>query len=101
VLVAHFLLAHIEALRRDWERLDGARREADRMPLGSGAIAGTNYAVDVDVLARRLGFERTVRNSIDASADRDFVSTFLHAGALVMVHLSRVAEDFVLLTRWS
>ncbi|MGE5358615.1 MAG: argininosuccinate lyase [Bacteroidales bacterium] len=98
VLVAHFLLAHVEALRRDCDRLYAARREADGMPLGSGAVAGTNYAVDVAALARRLGFSRVARNSIDASADRDFVSTFLHAGSLVMVHLSRIAEDFVLLT---
>jgi argininosuccinate lyase len=68
------------------------------MPLGSGAIAGTAYAVDVHALARRLGFSRIVGNSIDASSDRDFVASFLHACALAMVHLSRLAEDIILFT---
>jgi argininosuccinate lyase len=98
VLVAHFLLAHAAALRRDHDRLDAARAEADALPLGSGAVAGTNYAVDVKALAARLGFSDVVRNSIDASADRDFVAAFLHACALLMVHLSRIAEDLIVLT---
>ena len=98
ILVAHFLLAHVAALRRDHERLEGARREADALPLGSGAVAGTNYAIDVSALAARLGFSDVVRNSIDASADRDFVAAFLGAGALLMVHLSRAAEDLILLS---
>jgi len=96
VLVAHYLLAHVAALRRDFERLTHARQEADAMPLGSGAIAGTNYAVDTAVLASQLGFTRVVANSIDAASDRDFVSTFLHACAVMSVHLSRIAEDLVL-----
>jgi argininosuccinate lyase len=66
------------------------------MPLGSGAIAGSNYAVDTGALAADLGFTRVVLNSIDATSDRDFVSTFLHACALVSVHLSRLAEDVIL-----
>jgi argininosuccinate lyase len=66
--------------------------------MGSGAIAGTSYAVDVHWLAERLGFSRVVPNSIDASGDRDFVAGFLHACALTMVHLSRLAEDIVLFT---
>jgi argininosuccinate lyase len=98
VLVAHFLLSHAAALRRDHERLAVAAREADAMPLGSGAIAGTAYAVDVNGLVRQLGFSRVVLNSIDASSDRDFVASFLHACALAMVHLSRLAEDFILFT---
>jgi argininosuccinate lyase len=98
ILVAHFLLAHAAALRRDHERLEGARKEADALPLGSGAVAGTNYAVDVSALAARLGFSDVVRNSIDASADRDFVAAFLNACALLMVHLSRAAEDLIVLT---
>ena len=66
------------------------------MPLGSGAIAGTSYAIDTEALARRLGFSRVVANSLDAASDRDFVSSFLHAAALAMVHLSRLAEDLIL-----
>jgi argininosuccinate lyase len=96
VLIAHFLLAHAAALRRDHARLGGAAAEADALPLGSGAVAGTNYAVDVVALARRLGFSRVVANSIDASSDRDFVSAFLHAVSLAMVHLSRFAEDVII-----
>jgi len=96
ILVAHFLLAHVAALRRDHERLHGARREADALPLGSGAIAGTSYDIDVNLLARDLGFSRVVVNSIDASSDRDFASTFLYACAMTMVHLSRLAEDLII-----
>src|SRR6185436_7636837 len=96
VLVAHFFLAHVAPLRRDFERLTAARGEADALPLGSGAIAGTSYAIDVETLARDLGFSRIVANSIDASSDRDFAASFLYAVALTMVHLSRLAEDFVI-----
>jgi argininosuccinate lyase len=96
VLIAHFLLAHAAAMRRDHARLATAAAEADALPLGSGAVAGTNYAIDTASLARALGFSRVVLNSIDASADRDFVSAFLHACALTMVHLSRFAEDMVI-----
>ena len=95
VLVAHFFLAHVAALRRDHGRLAAARAEADALPLGSGAVAGTGYAIDTTWLARRLGFSRVVANSLDASSDRDFVSSFLHACALSMVHLSRLAEDLI------
>lgn len=96
VLIAHFFLAHVSALRRDHERFSWAAREADAMPLGSGAVAGTNYAIDTTTLAARLGFSRVVSNSIDASSDRDFVAGFLHACALTLVHLSRLAEDLVI-----
>jgi argininosuccinate lyase len=97
VLVAHFLLAHVAALRRDHGRLSAAMDEADALPLGSGAIAGTSYAVDVHALARDLGFSRVVANSIDASSDRDFAMTFLYGCAVTMVHLSRLAEDLIIL----
>jgi argininosuccinate lyase len=96
VLVAHYFLAHVAALRRDYERFTAAIQEADRLPLGSGAIAGTNYAVDVRALAADLGFSQVVLNSIDASSDRDFAATFLYASCMVMVHLSRLAEDLIL-----
>ncbi len=98
ILVAHFLLAHAAAFRRDHARLAAARAEADAMPLGSGAVAGTSYAVDTAALARRLGFSRVVANSIDAAADRDFVASTLHACALTMVHVSRLAEDLIIFT---
>jgi argininosuccinate lyase len=97
VLVAHFLLSHVAPLRRDVERLTSARDEADSLPLGSGAIAGTSYDIDVTALGRDLGFSRVVANSIDASSDRDFAASFLFACALTMVHLSRLAEDLIIL----
>ena len=98
VLVAHFFLAHVAALQRDVERLAAAAVEADALPLGSGAVAGTSYAVDTAQLARTLGFSRVVPNSIDASSDRDFVASFLYASSLAMVHLSRLAEDLIIFT---
>jgi len=98
VLVAHFFLSHAAALRRDAARLDAAAAEADALTLGSGAIAGTSYAIDTALLARTLGFSRIVRNSMDASSDRDFVATFLYATSLTMVHLSRLAEDLIIFT---
>src|SRR5690606_33838538 len=96
--VAHYLLSHAAALRRDHDRLSVAAEEADALPLGSGAVAGTAYAVDVHALAARLGFSRVVRNSIDASSDRDFAASFVYGCSLAMVHLSRLAEDFILWT---
>src|SRR5258708_6794058 len=79
------------------ERLARAREDAHALPLGSGAIAGTSYPIDVQALAAALGFDRVVANSIDASSDRDFAATFLYACALTMVHLSRLAEDLIIL----
>ncbi|HEV8347744.1 MAG TPA: argininosuccinate lyase [Vicinamibacterales bacterium] len=97
VLVAHFFLSHVAPLRRDHARFTGALEEANALPLGSGAIAGTAYDIDVEALARDLGFSRVVENSIDASSDRDFAATFLYACAMTMVHLSRLAEDLIIL----
>jgi argininosuccinate lyase len=98
ILAAHFFLAHAAALRRDHARLSGLLHDVDELPLGSGAIAGTSYAIDVAALARDLGFSRIVRNSIDATGDRDIVATFLYVCSLAMVHLSRLAEDIILFT---
>jgi argininosuccinate lyase len=98
ILAAHFFLSHATALRRDHRRFEQVLAEVDELPLGSGAIAGTSYAIDVHRLAAQLGFSRVVRNSIDATGERDFAASFLHAGALAMVHLSRLAEDLILFT---
>ena len=98
VLVAHFFLSHAAAVRRDYGRLVTAANEADSLTLGSGAIAGTSYGVDTNLLARALGFSRVVSNSMDASSDRDFVASFLYAISLGMVHLSRMAEDLIIFT---
>ena len=96
VLVAHVWLSHATAFRRDVERLAVAFQEADELPLGSGAIAGTAYDIDVDWLASRLGFSRVSKNSIDTSGGRDFVASFLFACSLAMIHISRLAEDVIL-----
>jgi argininosuccinate lyase len=98
VLVAHFFLSHASALRRDYDQLAAAASDADYLTLGSGAVAGTSYAIDTQLLARTLGFSRVVSNSMDASSDRDFVASFLYATALGMVHLSRLAEDLIIFT---
>jgi argininosuccinate lyase len=98
ILVAHFFMAHVAALRRDHRRFDVLLDEIDELPLGSGAIAGTSYAIDVHALADRLGFSRVVANSVDATGERDFVASFLHAASLAMVHLSRICEDLILFT---
>jgi argininosuccinate lyase len=98
ILAAHFFLAHAAAFRRDHRRLGTILHDVDELPLGSGAIAGTSYPIDVQWLAARLGFSRVVANSIDATGDRDFVATFLHAASLAMVHASRLSEDLILFT---
>jgi argininosuccinate lyase len=98
ILAAHYFLAHAAAIRRDHARFDVVLAEVDELPLGSGAIAGTSYPIDTAWLAQTLGFSKIVANSIDATGDRDFVSSFLHASALTMVHLSRLSEDLILFT---
>ncbi len=96
VLLAHWWLAHLAAFERDEERFATAREAADRMPLGSGAIAGTPLQYDRYALATRLGFSRLAANSLDAVGDRDFALEYLNAAAVLGVHLSRLAEDLVL-----
>jgi argininosuccinate lyase len=96
VLLAHWCLAYFEMLKRDRERLLDARRRVNVLPLGSAALAGTSFAVGREALASALGFERISRNSLDAVSDRDFCVDFLSACSLIMVHLSRLAEDIIL-----
>jgi len=96
VLLAHWWMAHVEALARDEERLQSASEAADRLPLGAGAIAGTPLVYDRGALATRLGFSRVAANSLDAVGDRDFALEYLQAAAQLGVHLSRLAEDLVL-----
>jgi argininosuccinate lyase len=96
VLWPHYLLAYFEMFARDWERLGAARRAANLLPLGSGALAGSGFPFDREEIARDLGFEGIARNSMDVSADRDFALDFLHASSLAMLHLSRMAEDWIL-----
>ena len=96
IRLAHWWLAHVEALARDEERFAEAREAADRLPLGAGAVAGTPLRYDRASLATRLGFSRVALNSLDAVGDRDFAVQYLNAAALLGVHLSRLSEDLVL-----
>jgi len=96
VLWPHYLLAYFEMFARDHERLREARRRTNTLPLGSGALAGSGFPFDRQALAEELGFEDLTRNSMDAAADRDFVLDFLYAAAVTMLHLSRLAEDWIL-----
>ena len=96
VLWPHYLLAYFEMFARDWERFGEARRRANVLPLGSGALAGSGFPFDRDAIARDLGFDSITRNSMDVSGDRDFVLDFLYAASAAMLHLSRLAEDWIL-----
>ena len=96
VLWPHYLLAYFEMLARDAERFAETRRRANVLPLGSGALAGSGFPFDREAMARDLGFAAVSRNSMDVSADRDFVLDFLYAAAATMLHLSRLAEDWIL-----
>jgi argininosuccinate lyase len=96
VLFAHHLLAYVEMLERDRERLADGRQRINRMPLGSGAIAGSTIQLDREYIAGLLDFPEVTRNSMDAVSDRDFVAEFLFALALSGIHLSRLSEDLIL-----
>jgi len=96
--VAHYLLAQVEALQRDRERLSDCLRRTDVLPLGSGALAGSTLVLDRELIAERLGFSGISRNSVDAVSDRDFACEFLFCLAMTGLHLSRLSEDFVI---WS
>jgi argininosuccinate lyase len=98
VLFAHHLLAYVEMAERDKERLRDSLRRINVMPLGSGALAGTNFPIDRAYTAQLLGFPKISQNSLDAVSDRDYVVEVLAALALVMTHTSRLAEELVL---WS
>jgi argininosuccinate lyase len=96
VLFAHHLLAYVEMLERDRERLRDARGRINRMPLGSGAIAGSTIELDRAYVAELLDFPEITHNSMDAVSDRDFVAEFLFVLSLIGVHLSRLSEDLIL-----
>ncbi|MFV0387808.1 MAG: argininosuccinate lyase [Pyrinomonadaceae bacterium] len=96
IVFAHWCLAYFEMFRRDLERLQQALGRVNILPLGSGALAGTSFEVDREALASELGFEAVSRNSIDAVSDRDFCIEFASNNSLIMMHLSRFAEDVIL-----
>ena len=96
VTFGHHLLAYVEMLARDEERLLDCRRRVNRLPLGAAALAGTSFPIDRERVARTLGFEAVCANSLDAVSDRDFAIEFCAAASLVMMHLSRFSEELIL-----
>ena len=98
VTFGHHLLAWFEMLRRDRERLADCRKRANRMPLGSAALAGTTYPINRERTRELLGFDEICQNSLDAVSDRDFAIEFCAMAALCMTHMSRMSEELVLWT---
>ncbi len=98
VLWSHYCLAYFEMFARDWERLEQAHDRADVLPYGSGALAGSGFPHDREAIARELGFSKISRNSLDVVSDRDFALDFLYAASTTMLHISRLAEDWILYT---
>ena len=94
---AHYLLAYYEMLKRDKKRFLGNLILIDESPLGAAALAGTSYKIDRHFTAKKLGFKNPTCNSIDSVSDRDFAIDFLYASAVCAMHLSRLAEDFIIL----
>lgn len=95
VTFSHWALAYVEMLDRDYSRLQDALKRLNTSPLGSGALAGTAYPIDRQVLALDLGFDRATRNSLDSVSDRDHAIELMSTAALSMIHLSRFAEDLI------
>jgi len=95
IMFAHHILAYIEKFQRDRERLQDARKRADFCPLGSAAMAGSNYPLDRDLLAKELGFAGVTQNSMDAVSDRDFILETLSALAIAMAHMSQLCEELI------
>ncbi|MEZ5426175.1 MAG: argininosuccinate lyase [Pyrinomonadaceae bacterium] len=96
ILWGHWCLAYFEMIARDLERFDEVWRRVNVMPFGSGDLAGNAFEIDREEMAEALGFEGISPNSLDAVSDRDFAAEFVGACALLMVHLSRLAEDLIL-----
>ncbi|MFN6471193.1 MAG: argininosuccinate lyase [Nostoc sp. SerVER01] len=96
--LAHHLLAYFQMAQRDWERLSDVSRRVNISPLGCGALAGTTFPIDRHYTAKLLSFDNIYANSLDGVSDRDFAIEFLCAASIIMVHLSRLAEEVIL---WS
>ncbi len=93
---AHYLLSYYEMLKRDKKRFENNLQLLDECPLGSAALSGTSYKIDRTYTAKKLGFKKPTDNSMDSVADRDFAIDFLYASAVCAMHLSRLAEDFII-----
>ncbi|MBI4665454.1 MAG: argininosuccinate lyase [Nitrospinae bacterium] len=98
IRLAHWFLAYFEMLGRDAERFIDMRKRINVLPLGSAALAGTNFPIDREWVAKKLGFDSISKNSLDAVGDRDFVAEFLFACSMTGVHLSRISEELIIFT---
>ena len=98
ILFSHHLMAYYEMFGRDFARLRDCLVRMDVMPLGSAALAGTTFPIDMEWTARQLGFSRIAANSVDAVSDRDYLIEFCSASSILMMHVSRLAEEFII---WS
>ncbi|MBX9636417.1 MAG: argininosuccinate lyase, partial [Nitrosomonas sp.] len=96
VSFGHHLMAYFEMLKRDVERLADCRKRVNQLPLGAAALAGTSYPINRERVAQLLDFEAVCQNSLDAVSDRDFAIEFSACAALIMTHLSRMSEEFIL-----
>ncbi|MBS0299871.1 MAG: argininosuccinate lyase [Proteobacteria bacterium] len=96
VSFGHHLMAYFEMLKRDAERLSDCRKRVNQLPLGAAALAGTSYPIKRERVAQILGFDGVCQNSLDAVSDRDFAIEFSACAALIMTHLSRMSEEFIL-----
>ncbi len=98
ILLSHHLLAYVSMFERDFERLQDCLKRANKSPLGAAALAGTSFPIDRAMVAKKLHFNGIVENSIDAVSDRDYLLEFISVCSIIMVHLSRFAEELVLWT---
>ena len=98
ITYGHYLLAYFEMFQRDYERFEFNQKHTDILPLGAAALAGTTFPIDRELVASELGFDSIYHNSLDAVSDRDFALEFLSNAAILMMHLSRMAEELIL---WS
>ncbi|SFK59574.1 argininosuccinate lyase [Nitrosomonas aestuarii] len=96
VTFGHHLMAYFEMLKRDVERLTDCRKRVNQLPLGAAALAGTSYPINREQVAQTLSFEGVCENSLDAVSDRDFAIEFCACASLIMTHLSRISEEFIL-----
>ncbi|MGO0154040.1 argininosuccinate lyase [Leuconostoc mesenteroides] len=98
ITYGHYLLAYFEMFQRDYERFEFNQKHTDILPLGAAALAGTTFPIDREFVAKELSFDSIYHNSLDAVSDRDFALEFLSNAAILMMHLSRMAEELIL---WS
>ncbi|WP_028951092.1 argininosuccinate lyase [Sulfurihydrogenibium subterraneum] len=96
IRVAHYFLAYLEMFQRDKERFEDNLKRIDMLPLGSGAVAGVDFPIDRDFVAKELGFSQIMRNSIDATSSRDFAIEFLSNASICMANMSRFCEDMII-----